>query len=305
MSFTIFMLVLILGIVSYIIASNIAERNLRNKAIKIIKLTTVILAFIVIIGNSFFIVNAGYRGVLLTYGKPSPIVRQEGINFKIPFVQNIVSIDTRTQKYEVDATSASKDLQDVNTKIAVNYHLVQNNVPILYKDIGIGYQDTVIAPAVQEVVKASTAEFTAEELITKRPEVKENIRILLTERLKLRNVVVEDISITNFQFSEAFNNAIEAKVTAEQLKLKADRDLERIKVEAQQKITSAQAEAEALRLQKQEITPDLLLLRQIEVNRVAVDKWDGHLPQVTGGAVPFINLNDLNYNNPDTTNLGG
>ena len=112
----------------------------------------------------------------------------------------------------------------------------------------------------------------------------------LGEWLDLRGIMVDEVSITNFAFSDSFNDAIEAKVTAEQLKLKADRDLERIKIEKEQKITQAEAEAEALRLQKQEVTDELLTLRQIEVQRLAIEKWNGVLPSVTGGAMPFIDV---------------
>jgi len=239
---------------------------------------------------SIYIISAGERGVLLTFGKPSMEAQGEGLHFKIPLVQSIKKMDVKTQKYESDSSAASKDLQVVSTKIAVNYHLVPANVPILYSEIGKDYQDRVIQPMVQEVVKASTAQFTAEELITRRPEVKEKIKELLKERLMERDIIVEDISITNFDFSESFNAAIESKVTAEQLKLKAERDLERIKIEAAQEIESAKAEAESLRLQKQQITPDLIKLREIEAQILAIEKWDGIMPQVTGGAIPFIDL---------------
>ncbi len=240
--------------------------------------------------SSFYIVSAGERGVLLTFGNPDEIAKTEGLHFKIPFAQKIVKMDIKTQKYEVDASSASKDLQIVSTKIAVNYRINGERTPEIYQTIGLAYQDRIIQPAIQEVVKATTAEFTAEELITKRPEVKEKIKELMRARLIDRGFVVEEISIVNFDFSATFNDAIESKVKAEQLKLKAERDLERIIIEKEQRITQAQAEAEALRLQKSEITSDLIKLREIEVQRQAIEKWDGVLPKVTGGAIPFIDI---------------
>jgi len=202
-------------------------------------------------------------------------------------------MEVRTTKLEVDSDSSSKDLQDVQTTIALNYHLVPEEVISLYKDIGTAYETRIIAPAIQESVKSVTARFTAEELITKRTEVREGIKNQLLERLSKYYIAVDDFNIVNFQFSEEFDKAIEAKVTAEQLKLKADRDLERIRVEAEQKIAQAQAEAEALRLQKQEITPDLVKLRMIEVQRSAIEKWDGILPRVTGEGVPLISVGNL------------
>jgi regulator of protease activity HflC (stomatin/prohibitin superfamily) len=250
-----------------------------------------------IIFGTFYTIPAGYQGVLLTFGKIDMNTQTEGLHIKIPIVQQVIKLDTRTQKYSANASAASNDLQIVETEIATNYHLQKNSVAELYNNIGINYQDSVIQPAVQEVVKATTAKFTAEELITKREQVKEQIKVALIDRLASRNIVVEDISITNFDFSQSFNDAIEAKVTAEQLKLKAMNDLERIKVEAQQTVVSATAQAEALKLQKQEITPDLLQLRQIEVNKMMIEKWNGIMPLYVGGSAnPFISLTEMNGN---------
>lgn len=188
----------------------------------------------------------------------------------------------------------SRDLQQVHTKIALNYHLIPSRVAETFQLIGdldsVG--DRIIIPAVQEAFKATTAKYTAEELISKRPEVRDHISQFMKDRLMRHGIAIDEFSIVNFRFSESFNQAIEAKTTAEQLKLKAERDLERIRVEAEQKIASAKAEAEALRLQKQEITPDLLKLREIENQRVALDKWDGRLPQVTGGSIPLVNIGE-------------
>jgi len=251
----------------------------------------IIISFLVF--TSIYTIKAGERGVLLTFGKPSPVAMSEGLHFKYPIAQKVIKIDVKTQKYEAEASSASKDLQVVTTKVAVNYHLFPEGVPELYQKIGLSYANRIIQPAVQEVIKASTAQFTAEELITKRPEVKNTIKELLSDRLTKRGIVTEEISITDFDFSQSFNDAIEQKVTAEQLKLKAERDLERIIIEKEQAITKAQAEAESLRLQKQEVTVNLIKLRQIEVQRIAIEKWDGVLPKVTGGVTPFIDVNNV------------
>lgn len=254
---------------------------------KIIGLGVLALILLVIIFGSFYTIPAGYRGVVLTFGKPNMVASTEGIHFKAPIAQKVIKMDVKTQKYEADASSASKDLQIVSTKIAVNYHLTPDRVPEIYKDIGISYQDRVIQPTVQEVVKASTAEFTAEELITRRPEVKDNIKQLLKERLDLRGVIIEDISITNFDFSESFNNAIEQKVTAEQNALAAKNKLEQVKYEAQQRITQSSAEAEAIRIQAQAIQAQG---GEEYVKLQAISKWDGVLPVYTSGVIPFIDV---------------
>lgn len=266
----------------------------RKVVIKTIWKSVLVVCVITLIFGSFYTINAGYRGVLLTFGKPSQEAIGEGLNFKIPIVQSIVKMDVKTKKYEATASAASKDLQIVTAGITLNYHIVPNTVPLLYQEVGVNYEDKIIQPLIQEVVKASTAQFAAEELITKRPEVKDVITVTLKDKLRERDIIVDDVLITEFDFSVTFNEAIEAKVTAEQLKLKADRDLQRIQIEAEQKIASAQAEAESLRLQKQEITPDLIALRQIEAQREAIAKWNGVLPTFTGGAIPFINVGDFN-----------
>lgn len=254
-----------------------------------------VIPILILFFGSFYIVGAGERAVLLTFGNPNMVAYTEGLHFKIPLVQTRVIMSIQTQKYVVEkASAASKDLQTVTTDITLNYYLNSDRVPELYKNIGIHYQDKIITPAVLEVVKASTAGYTAEELITKRPEVKEKIDATLRERLAEYGITVQAVSITNFDFSESFNSAIEAKVTAEQNALAAKNKLEQIKYEAEQKVTSATAEAKALELQKNQVTTQLVELRQIEVQKQAVDKWDGHLPLVTGGSMPFIDLNNLN-----------
>src|SRR3990170_1067142 len=169
--------------------------------------------------------------------------------------------------------------------IVLNFGAVQKDV------LGEGLHFRV--PVMQKVVKAVTAKYSAEELITKRPAVSEAMRANLAERLMAHNIAVDAFSIVGFSFSKIFMEAIESKQTAEQLALKAKRDLDRIKIEAEQKLTTARAEAEALRLQRANISPDLIELRKIEANLKAIEKWNGILPQVTGGAVPFIGVGEI------------
>ncbi|MFT6209841.1 MAG: regulator of protease activity HflC (stomatin/prohibitin superfamily), partial [Bacteroidia bacterium] len=196
-----------------------------------------------------------------------------------------------------DAVSASSDLQDVALSVALNYHILPEKANVVYQTIGVEFKDRIIDPAIQEVMKAVSARYTAEELITKRPAVSAEMQSSLTKRLLSSNISVDAFSIVSFSFSEIFTDAIEAKQTAEQNALKAKRDLDRINVEAKQTIASATAEAEALRLQKMNISPDLIELRKIEANLKAIEKWNGILPQVTGaGAVPFIGINDVKDN---------
>lgn len=257
-----------------------------------IQIGVAVLLLILLAGpmRPWVIVPAGHRGVVLQLGAVSGVLG-EGFHFRVPVIQKVVPLNVQVQKAETGAAAASKDLQTISSKIALNYHVDPESVARVFQQIGMSYEAKVIDPAVQEAVKAITARYTAEELITKRQQVALEIQDTLTNRLRKSDIVVDAFSIVNFEFSQEFNKAIEAKQTAEQLALKAQRDLQRIKIEAEQKITQAKAEAEALRIQKAEVTSELIRLREIEVQKQAVDKWDGKMPQVTGGgAMPFINI---------------
>jgi len=254
------------------------------------KLWIIGLLVLLFIARPWAIVDPGYRGVKVRLGSVQPGPLDEGIHAIIPFMETVVQMEVRINKEESSASAASKDLQTVSSKVTVNYHPDPAAVDQLFQKVGLSYGPRIIAPAVQEVVKAISAQYTAEELITKRPMVKDMIREQLTTRLATHNIIVDDISITDFDFSKSFNDAIEAKQVAEQNVQKAQRDLQRIEVEAKQKIAQAGAEASALRLQRQEISPDLLKLREIENQKLAIEKWNGVLPQVTGESTPLINI---------------
>ncbi|TFH41981.1 MAG: prohibitin family protein [ANME-2 cluster archaeon] len=244
--------------------------------------------------SPFVQVGAGERGVVLNFGAVQDTVLNEGLHFRMPIMQKIAIMDVKVQKAVTDATSASADLQDVTSSVALNYHVVPDKANVVYQTIGVEFKERIIDPAIQEVMKAVSARYTAEELITKRAAVSEAMRANLAERLLPNNIAVDAVSIVAFSFSKVFTEAIESKQTAEQLALKAKRDLDRIKIEAEQTITAAKAEAEALRLQNANISTDLIELRKIEANLKAIDKWNGILPQVTGGgAIPFIGVGDI------------
>ncbi|MCH6265046.1 prohibitin family protein [Neobacillus citreus] len=238
-------------------------------------------------------VESGHRGVLLQLGAVKPTILTEGFHFKIPFIQNVEQIEVRVQKEESSQSAASKDLQMVTTKVAVNYSVDPGAVNKLFQEIGLDYRTRIVEPAIAESLKAITAQYTAEELISKRPEVSAKVKEMLDKKLTKYYMLLEDINIKEFAFSEEFNKAIELKQTAEQNALKAQRDLDRIKIEAEQQVTQAQAEAESLKLKKEEVTPELIQLKQIEVQEKALEKWDGRLPSVTGGATPFIDLSGV------------
>jgi regulator of protease activity HflC (stomatin/prohibitin superfamily) len=262
-----------------------------RKNIKYIIWAIIAVLVIAIIASSSKSVPAGFVGVRTQFGAVSGGSLSAGLNFKIPFMQKIELMDTRIQKIEADAFAASKDLQIVTSKIAVNFSINPQQAGDLYKEVGINFKSVIIEPAVQEVVKMATAQYTAEELIAKRGEVSAKMTQFLSEKISKKGIIINDFNVLNFEFSQDFNKAIEQKQIAQQQALKAGQDLERIRIEAEQKIVQAKAEAESLKLQKQEITAEMLELRTIEAKLKAIEKWDGKLPQYNGGnAIPFIDV---------------
>ncbi|MCE2615168.1 MAG: prohibitin family protein [Nitrosopumilus sp. (ex Thoosa mismalolli)] len=245
------------------------------------------------------IVDAGHRGVLLHWNAVDltqpPL--EEGLHFVVPFQDEVVDIEVRTLKYEKNTRSASKDLQTVETTVTVNYHPDKESVHRLYKNLGLDYENRVIQPAIEETVKQVTANYNAEELITKRPLVKQDIESSIRERLNQFEVVTEVISITDFEFSPLFAQAIESKVEAEQKALKAENDLLRIEVEAKQReanaigvananIAEAKGEAEAIAIINKALAENPNYLEWLKTQA-----WDGKLPLVVGeGGTPFIQI---------------
>lgn len=249
---------------------------------------TFVIIILVLALSPFTIISAGERGVVLNWGAVSDTVFSEGIHWVTPIAQDVKKIDVKIQKEEVEASAASKDLQTVSAVIALNYHPNPDQVNLLWQKVGKEYKTRVIDPAIQEAVKASTAKYTAEELITKRQEVKDDIKVILSERLTREFIVVDEVSIVSFDFSRSFNEAIEAKVTAEQSALAAKNKLEQIKFEAEQRVTTAKGEAEAIRIQAQAITQqggeDYVRLKWVE-------KWNGVLPStMLGENTPIVSI---------------
>ena len=243
--------------------------------------------FVLIAVFPIVIVGAGERGVVFNnFSGIENRILGEGMHFRIPFVESVTKVSVRTQKTDIKAEAASKDLQTVNTDIVVNWKVDAAQVNKIYQQIGDQnvVADRIIIPAVNEVVKAATAQKTASEVLARRAELKSDVDTLLSERLKKFNVVLEDVSIVNVSFSPEFNRAIEQKQVAQQEAERALFVTQQASAEAQATINRARGEAEANRLKQQSLSNELLELR-------AIEKWDGKMPQYTGGATPFINLN--------------
>jgi regulator of protease activity HflC (stomatin/prohibitin superfamily) len=255
-----------------------------NLVIKVV-LALIVVAFIF---SAFVIIDAGERGVVLRLGKIDRVI-QPGINFKIPLIDTVVKLEVRTTKEEADASAASNDLQVVTSNVAIQYNLIPDEVGKLYEEVGTSYRERIISPAIQDAIKATTANFNAEELITRRNVASEQMEEILKVRLLEAHINVSNVDIVNFNFSSSFNDAIEAKVTAEQDALREENRLRQVEFEAQQKIETAKAEAEAIRIQAQAIQQqggkDYVQLK-------AVEKWNGVLPTqfIPGSTIPFLNL---------------
>ena len=274
--------------------------NMGGAGVKIVLAAIVILIMVAIVASSSVkIVDAGNRGILTHWNAvdltSAPL--DEGIHFVVPFQDEIIQMEVRTLKYDTSTRSASKDLQTVQTTVTVNYHPDPEKVHILYKEIGMNYENRVIQPAIDETVKQVSANYNAEELITKRPLVKADIENAIRERLEAFYVQTEVISITDFEFSPLFAKAIESKVEAEQKAQKAENDLIRIEVEARQleaqavglaaaNIAEAQGEAEAISVINNALSSNPYYLEWLKTQA-----WDGRLPLVVGeGGTPFISI---------------
>lgn len=264
--------------------------------VNVVKIVTHVIIAVVVLATllgSIGTVGAGERGVKTRFNAVVGTVEQ-GLYFKLPFIEkvNIMNVQTKTVLYEREDPlfSASKDLQDVKIAVVLNYRIDPSKVDVIYQQYGTveQYEERIIRPAVRDTVKAVASQFTAEELVTKRAEFTDFVVKVINERLQDKYVTTERVNITNFEFSPSFTQAIESKVTAVQNAEAAKNKLEQVKYEAEQRVTQAQGEAEAIKIQAQAINSQG---GRDYVNLKAVEKWNGILPVTTlGDSVPFINL---------------
>ena len=260
---------------------------------KIIIPAVIVLAAVIVALNSFVVVEAGHTGVVVTMGAVNEGVLQEGIHLKAPFVQDVVKIDNRIQKLEVNTEAFSKDLQSVKTVLAINYRVDTAKSYSIYKNIGADYENVLVVPAVNEVLKAITSQYTAEESVTNRVLISDGLIEGLNKKLNDLGLYITDVNIIDFDFSEAFITAIEEKQVAQQQLLKAE-------TEKQTAITNAQASAEAAKIKAEGDAKANKLLNDSLTDKVLenkkIDKWNGELPKVSGSGSTIIDYDDLNGN---------
>ena len=237
--------------------------------------------------ESFTVISAGHIGVQVTLGEVNQQTLAEGAHFVNP-ISRIKEVEVRLVTAQLKQASAgTKDLQQIHTDIVLNYRIDGSKAAHIYKEFGFDLQDRVILPALSESLKAITAHYNSEELVTKRDTVSAQVKDEVAGKLAKYGVSVGDISLVNFGFSAEYQKAIEAKVIATQSKLKAEQDLQRIEVEAKQEIAKAEGRAKAIQIETQAINS------QGGANYVqlkAIEKWDGNLPSTMAGTVPFINV---------------
>ncbi len=255
-------------------------------------LAAVIVVLLILI-SSVSIVKTGQIGIVTRFGAVQEKVLSEGINFKLPFIERVHKLNCKIQKMEISNNSASKDLQDVGIDVAINYCISVEQAPNLYKTVGKNYEDTILTPSITDAIKSVTAQYTAEELITKRAEVADIMLDAFNKKLNSKGITIVSSNIIDLQFSEAFNTAIEEKQVAQQEALKAKEELEKTKIEAEKKIVEAEATAEANKIINESLTNNNLEKQRLENEANAISKWDGVLPStITGDAVPFINIKE-------------
>jgi prohibitin 2 len=276
-----------------------------SNKLKILAAVVTFVIIIIIMSESVVIVQAGHRGVVLYLGAVENRVLGEGMHFIIPFAEQVLQLEVRTLKYQAEASAASNDLQEVQTVIALNYHIDPTDANAIYQQLGADYADRIIAPTIQESVKASVAKFNAEELITKRETAKGVIANAIRNTLSARDLIVETVFITDFKFSQAFADQIEQKVVAFQKFLTEQNNLKAIQVVANQTVVQAQAQARAnVAKASGESQAIKIITEQLRQNPQylqwqAINRWNGQMPYAlgggggSGGAFPFFQLPTL------------
>ena len=258
---------------------------------RLVGLILVVVFAVIFLSSSFVVIPAGHTGVALTFGKVEDNVLQEGLHFKVPFVQKIVVVDNRIVKLDVNTEAFSKDLQTITTVVAVNYHVGKESSQTVYKNVGMGFEDVLITPAVNEVLKAVTAKYTAVELVSSRAEVSMLLDEGLNEKLNNYGIFINELNIINWDFSEEYINAVEAKQVAEQNLIKTRTEQEQALViantEAQKRVIAAEAEANEIKvLAEANAESNRILTESISellIKYQTVAKWDGKLPTVMAG----------------------
>lgn len=245
-----------------------------------------LVVFFVIMFNPIAIVGAGERGVKVTLGKVSPQSYSEGVHFVTPFISKIKTMDVRTQKTNIETEVYTKDIQQARISYVINYNLEPAYAHVVFREVGMDYVDKILMPAAEGGIKDVIGRWNAQDLVANRASATKSILKNLQEAMKKQHINVTSFQMTEINYSDTFERAIEAKVTAEQEALKAKNKTVQIQEEAKQKLISAEAEAKSMKIRATALTQNKAL-----VEYEAVQKWDGKMPQyMMGNSIPFINV---------------
>ena len=248
------------------------------KKVKTIGIIILVIIILMAISSIFVTVPTGFVGVKTRFGKAQEGHVEEGLNIQLPFIERIVRIDCRTKKIEATSEASTKDLQTVSTSIAVNYNVNKETATKLYREVGVEYESIIIAPAILEAIKSSMAQYTAEELITKRSDVSNEIQESLIEKIEDKGFTVSEFNITNIDFSPEYDQAIEAKAVKQQEVVAARAELEKQQIQNEKEISIAEKNAKVMELQNSQITENTLRLKKLEIMQGFIEKWNGILP---------------------------
>jgi len=258
--------------------------NLSKLLIPVVFVLALIAAF-----SSFFIISPGEVAIKTRMGA---IVGSysEGLHFKMPFVDSITKFSIQIQRANIKTQAFSKDLQTMNAHLVVNHRIQQETAISIFRNLGPNYVENIVDPMVQEVFKAIAARYSAESVISERNQLVQELNKEVKDRLTLKEIIVTDISVVDLDFTEQFLKAVEDKQVADQQAQMAGKLVEKAKRDAEQQIAKSRGEAEALRMQREQVTPALIELRKVDAQLKAIEKWNGVLPGYVGAGVPFISI---------------
>jgi prohibitin 1 len=265
---------------------------------RIVGMLILLIIILIVIWGTFVIIPAGHRGVALWWGSVEKRIMGEGLNFKVPIAERVLKVDVRIQPHpfrEIDASS--KEYQMVKMTGMMNFHIDPAYVNDLYQKVGLDFADKVIDPAFNDFVKEVVPTYPIGEILPKREEIRKRAMTKLGDNLSRYHIIVDDIYFANIRFSPGYEGAIEAKQVAQQQVETQKQVLAQREIEAQQKVATAKGEAESIQVvaQGQAKANDALSrsISPILVQYKGIEKWNGILPQVSGGAVPFIDLGKM------------
>ncbi|MCX5792868.1 MAG: prohibitin family protein [Elusimicrobia bacterium] len=261
------------------------EKDLSGKLL----LPVLAVALIVLSFSTFFIVSPGEVAVKARLGKIVDSY-EEGLHFKVPLMESIIKFSIQIQRADIKTQAFSKDLQTMNVHLVVNHRIQKGTVVSIYRNLGPNYVETIVDPTVQEIFKSIAAKFSAERIIADRNILVEEINTVAKEKLMKQEIIVTDISVVDLDFTEQFLKAVEDKQVADQQAQMSGKLVEKAKRDAEQQIAKSHGEAEALRMQREQVTPALIELRKVDAQLKAIEKWNGVLPGYVGAGVPFISI---------------